>query len=187
MNKKQQVITARSFTTRCQGKSLRLLNEVCIQISTGLLTVRAQWDTGASRTCIAQELVDELQLVSTGNQIAHTPSGKSIFNTYCVDLVLPNNIGLRDVPVMGSEIGKQGIDLLIGMDIIGIGDFAVSCFKGITQFSFRYPSLCDADFGNNQVDGFKGTTIVKPPKIQPNDPCPCGSGNKYKFCCGKNK
>ena len=22
-------------------------------------------------------------------------------------------------------------------------------------------------------------------KVQPNDPCPCGSGKKYKFCCGK--
>jgi len=22
-------------------------------------------------------------------------------------------------------------------------------------------------------------------KIMPNDPCPCGSGKKYKFCCGK--
>ena len=23
-------------------------------------------------------------------------------------------------------------------------------------------------------------------KIQGNDPCPCGSGKKYKKCCGKN-
>ncbi len=29
------------------------------------------------------------------------------------------------------------------------------------------------------------TTIVKEPKIYPNDPCPCGSGKKYKKCCGK--
>ncbi|MCD7836647.1 MAG: SEC-C domain-containing protein [Lachnospiraceae bacterium] len=31
------------------------------------------------------------------------------------------------------------------------------------------------------------TTIVKDKKIYPNDPCPCGSGKKYKKCCGKNK
>ncbi len=30
------------------------------------------------------------------------------------------------------------------------------------------------------------TTIVKPEKIYPNDPCPCGSGKKYKKCCGRN-
>ena len=30
------------------------------------------------------------------------------------------------------------------------------------------------------------TTIVKDAKIYPNDPCPCGSGKKYKKCCGRN-
>ena len=30
------------------------------------------------------------------------------------------------------------------------------------------------------------TTIKKEAKIYPNDPCPCGSGKKYKKCCGKN-
>ena len=29
------------------------------------------------------------------------------------------------------------------------------------------------------------TTIVKGPKVGRNDPCPCGSGKKYKKCCGK--
>ena len=28
-------------------------------------------------------------------------------------------------------------------------------------------------------------TIVKGRKIKPNEPCPCGSGRKYKHCCGK--
>ncbi|MGL5260731.1 MAG: SEC-C metal-binding domain-containing protein [Lachnospiraceae bacterium] len=30
------------------------------------------------------------------------------------------------------------------------------------------------------------TTIVKEEKVYPNDPCTCGSGKKYKKCCGKN-
>ena len=29
------------------------------------------------------------------------------------------------------------------------------------------------------------TTIIKDAKVYPNDPCPCGSGKKYKKCCGK--
>lgn len=29
------------------------------------------------------------------------------------------------------------------------------------------------------------TTIVKGAKVYPNDPCPCGSGKKYKRCCGR--
>ena len=31
----------------------------------------------------------------------------------------------------------------------------------------------------------KSGTIVKGKKIGRNDPCPCGSGKKYKQCCGK--
>ena len=33
----------------------------------------------------------------------------------------------------------------------------------------------------------KAGTIVKGAKIGRNDPCPCGSGKKYKHCCGRNK
>ena len=32
----------------------------------------------------------------------------------------------------------------------------------------------------------ESTTIHKAPKVYPNDPCPCGSGKKYKKCCGRN-
>lgn len=31
----------------------------------------------------------------------------------------------------------------------------------------------------------KAGTVVKEAKIYPNDPCPCGSGRKYKKCCGR--
>ena len=33
----------------------------------------------------------------------------------------------------------------------------------------------------------KGTPVVKGQKIGRNDPCPCGSGKKYKKCCGANQ
>lgn len=35
----------------------------------------------------------------------------------------------------------------------------------------------------NKQDAFP---VRKPPKIGRNEPCPCGSGKKYKKCCGKN-
>ena len=31
------------------------------------------------------------------------------------------------------------------------------------------------------------TTVVKGKKIGRNDPCPCGSGKKYKKCCGRDE
>lgn len=31
----------------------------------------------------------------------------------------------------------------------------------------------------------KSGTVVKEKKVGRNEPCPCGSGKKYKFCCGR--
>ena len=28
-------------------------------------------------------------------------------------------------------------------------------------------------------------TVIKEKKVGRNDPCPCGSGKKYKYCCGR--
>ncbi len=33
--------------------------------------------------------------------------------------------------------------------------------------------------------GINGSVEVKTKKVYPNDPCPCGSGKKYKKCCGR--
>ena len=47
----------------------------------------------------------------------------------------------------------------------------------------------DDDFGWELDDEADGTPIFSEPtpaKIGRNAPCPCGSGNKYKNCCGKS-
>lgn len=36
------------------------------------------------------------------------------------------------------------------------------------------------------IKGGKNGTVHAEKKIYPNDPCPCGSGKKYKKCCGQN-
>ncbi|MDF2611789.1 MAG: secA, partial [Lachnospiraceae bacterium] len=41
--------------------------------------------------------------------------------------------------------------------------------------------------GTNRDDSVANAPIKRTGrKIQPNDPCPCGSGRKYKQCCGRN-
>ena len=40
--------------------------------------------------------------------------------------------------------------------------------------------------GTNKDDSATNTPKKRSAKkIQPNEPCPCGSGRKYKQCCGK--
>ena len=40
--------------------------------------------------------------------------------------------------------------------------------------------------GELYLEQKKSGTVVKAHKIGRNDPCPCGSGKKYKYCCGRN-
>ena len=56
------------------------------------------------------------------------------------------------------------------------------------QLTAFHNSLEKADIYNDFYDDFKMPVqqpIVKEKKIYPNDPCPCGSGKKYKKCCGR--
>jgi uncharacterized protein YecA (UPF0149 family) len=40
--------------------------------------------------------------------------------------------------------------------------------------------------GGVKKDYNRSKIVVKGPKVGRNDPCPCGSGKKYKKCCGKD-
>jgi preprotein translocase subunit SecA len=41
--------------------------------------------------------------------------------------------------------------------------------------------------GTNRDDTVANAPVRRSSKkVMPNDPCPCGSGKKYKFCCGRN-
>ena len=40
--------------------------------------------------------------------------------------------------------------------------------------------------GTNKDDSVQKGPVKKEAKVYPNDPCPCGSGKKYKQCCGRN-
>ena len=49
-----------------------------------------------------------------------------------------------------------------------------------------YKNMIDAKADWLYREQKQSGTVRKAKKIGRNDPCPCGSGKKYKFCCGKN-
>ena len=52
----------------------------------------------------------------------------------------------------------------------------------------QWESIFDEDTRHRlYLEQKKSGTIIKEQKVYPNDPCPCGSGKKYKKCCGKTK
>ena len=52
---------------------------------------------------------------------------------------------------------------------------------------FKYPKLGPGELWDVTAAEVEklGGTIIKGAKVGRNDPCPCGSGKKYKFCCGR--
>lgn len=54
-------------------------------------------------------------------------------------------------------------------------------FNGHNKMEISPEEPTSTETGNAKILPFK-----KEAKIYPNDPCPCGSGKKYKHCCGKN-
>lgn len=133
-----------------------LKSSVKIHFNNDSVEVLALWDTGATSSCISEGVASQLKLVPTGYIPMHTPSGQNIAKTYLVDVTLPNDVHISNLKVCDSKIGDQGIGMLIGMDIINKGDFAVSNHQGKTVFSFRMPSESLMDF----VTGIKVSNVI---------------------------
>ena len=57
----------------------------------------------------------------------------------------------------------------------------------VTNASLEDTAINLVDGGYKKDEGGMNKTVVNQgPKVGRNDPCPCGSGKKYKNCCGKN-
>jgi len=136
------------FTLKYKSIVRSLLTPLSIKSCLGkeFIDVKGLWDTGANHSCISEVLAKKLNLIPTGMRAIKTPSGESIQSTYCVDLYLPNKIFIKGLPVCDSKINNQGFDILIGMDVISMGDFSISNFNNKTYFSFRMPSIEHIDY-----------------------------------------
>jgi predicted aspartyl protease len=138
-----------SFTIKYERLSLVLKSDIYVKAteSEGTVTTRkytAIWDTGAMSTVITPKVVTEFGLKAVAFTRIATPSGTMECSQYFVDLILPQKVTIKNVLV--TEATPAGCDALIGMDIISIGDFAVTNHNRFTTFSFRVPSLQTIDF-----------------------------------------
>ncbi|HEC18066.1 MAG TPA: hypothetical protein ENI97_01840 [Gammaproteobacteria bacterium] len=83
--------------------------------------------------------------------------------------------------VLRTEAGQPG-------DKTGVVEFIASCTVGTKPFNLHEISEFIHD-GERwyYVEGYDQQPIRREtPKVGRNDPCPCGSGKKFKKCCGAN-
>ena len=112
--------------------------------STSGVNVRALWDTGATESVISKRVVDAHGLKPTGTRrVNHAQGTAENVPTFLVDIELPNKL---IVPNLTVTLGVLQVDVLIGMDIISKGDFAVTHPSGHTKFTFKMPATDDIDY-----------------------------------------
>jgi hypothetical protein len=120
------------------------------------IKVNAIWDTGATDSVITRQIVELLALVPTGRTIVRGVNSEMEVFTYFVNIGLPNRIMIENVKVTECELNSPGIDILIGMNIIQLGDLAITNGKGYTVFSFAMPSFV------NPVDLLDKANAINP-------------------------
>lgn len=143
-----------AFTTTSRGGKFNVLKNEC-QISAAwapsstdsqppLVGFQAIYDTGATNSVIKQAVIDACGLAPTGMARVQVVGGEHSAETYLVNILLPNRVTFSSVRVTKGDI--PGADVLIGMDIINMGDFSVTNCQGITKFSYRTPSIEHVDY-----------------------------------------
>ncbi|MBI5729560.1 MAG: SEC-C domain-containing protein [Ignavibacteriales bacterium] len=182
---------ARAFTTKFNGIAREIINDIGVSLpitpqnkndfsSVEIHQTKALWDTGATNSAITQTIIQKLKLVPIGQAQVQHAKGISNSDVFLVNIYLPNKFAIPFVRVTEATNIAGHFDIIVGMDIIALGDLSITNFNKKTTVSFRMPSMQEIDYINRI-----GPTHVEM-KVGRNEKCPCGSGKKYKYCHGIN-
>ena len=83
------------------------------------------------------------------------------------------------------EYKMAGFEMFDGM-IAGIQEDTVRTMLHIKIEQKVEREQVAKPLSTNKDESLKGPVRRSEKKVYPNDPCPCGSGKKYKNCCGRN-
>ncbi|MBO4327974.1 MAG: SEC-C domain-containing protein [Bacteroidales bacterium] len=174
--------------TRSESKIVNVITtpvEVKNVLTQASVHTNAIWDTGATSSVVTKDLATQLGLIPMGKTNVRGVHGVQVVNTYFANLTLNNTMISMDIVVTECDAlsADNSIGMLVGMDVITKGDFSVTNYQGKTVMSFRVPSIEKVDYVA-KLNAQSPATSQK--KVGRNEPCPCGSGKKYKQCCGKN-
>jgi predicted aspartyl protease len=122
------------------------------------IKIEALWDTGATMTCIKPSLRDKLKLRQSElveSIIMSGIGGDVEADGTLVSIWLAPNFVIELCPVYIADFPGDE-ELLIGMDIITMGDFAICNVDGKTSFSFAVPPFPDRIDLADRADSVNG-------------------------------
>jgi len=102
------------------------------------LTVDALWDTGANISAITLEVQQQLNATTIDKKVIAGIHNTQLVDVVLITLELPNSVIKKNIKVAVCNI-TSNYGMIIGMDIITLGDFALSNNKDQTLFSFAVP------------------------------------------------
>lgn len=102
--------------------------------------VLALWDTGSSTSCISNKLAHDLALQKIGMVKVRNFGGTHDARKFKIDLNINNQVNIEDMDVIEFIKEDAPFDIILGMDLICIGDMCISNANKQTLFSFRVPS-----------------------------------------------
>jgi hypothetical protein len=105
------------------------------------MDVFAVWDTGATISCISPNLAKKLNLQILDTTVIDGVNSSEEADIVTISFGLPNNVVIPDLRVAVCDFTPDAVDILVGMDIIRMGDFMISNGKDKTLFSFAMPPL----------------------------------------------
>ncbi len=130
-----------------------------------VLPMKALWDTGATHCCITKEAASRARLPVIGRAIVTGVHGAQERDEYYMNIVLPNQVVVSRVRATECDEDQGKFDVIIGMSVITLGDFAISQPENETIFTFRIPSIETIDFVE-QAEAYSVQTLQKsvPPR-----------------------
>lgn len=180
-----------AFTGKAEGRVREVTSEIYLSLpfipkdkhgsKPKPYKAKALWDTGASNCAITKAMAEIIGLPVIGKAIVSHADGETQQSVYLLNLFLPNKIILPMVKATECKSSRGSFDFIIGMDIITLGDFALTNVNNKSTISFVIPPLREIDYVQEVSSLHNKISLVGR-----NDPCPCGSGKKYKYCHGKN-
>jgi predicted aspartyl protease len=186
-------LTIHAFTTKSNGRLREIITEIGVSLpfiednieksDDRIFRTKALWDTGATNCVVTKLTARDLNLKPISvSKVSHA-DGISLANVYLVNIYLPNNLVIPSVRVTECADNAGNFGVIIGMDVITMGDFSITNNEGKTTVSFRIPSVKAIDYVQ-EADELRKSQFKH---VGRNDLCPCGSKLKFKNCHGKNQ
>jgi preprotein translocase subunit SecA len=103
---------------------------------------------------------------------------------YLISLVISLTLFQATIICIGSTF-VLGFIIIVAIVALGIDEYRSK--RGHDGEEYEYDEEEDNEDVEEETDNTAKRKIIdiKTEKIGRNEPCPCGSGKKHKFCCGK--